>query len=272
MPKATQKPAETSASDPRIAAAEKCLGYEFEHKALLSQALCHASTRNEGLGNNERLEFLGDAVLNLLVSWFLHEGMTDADEGALSHRRSRMTQGETLAVVGAKLKLGELLRTGKGQDLEPTPNMEADAVEACIGAVFLDGGIDAAQQFVFTHIIAGYKTEDPVYNDPKSRLQHYTLAKRLGLPSYRLIETSGPGHQQEFRMEVLVDGAPMGEGTGTSKKLAQQHAAENALEQLDSAAAAALSKTASPEEGLPAEKSTNGTPTKKKKSVPKKKA
>jgi ribonuclease-3 len=232
MPKRPQKATGTVIPDTRIKTAQKRLGYEFQDPSLLAQALCHASSRNEGIGSNERLEFLGDSVLNLLVTWFLYEGLRDADEGALSNRRARMTSGEALTEVGHKLKLGDLLRTGKGQDLEPTPNMEADAVEACIGAIFLDGGLEAAQGFVLSHIIANYKPEEPAYNDPKSRLQHYTLANRLGLPEYRLLESSGPAHHQEFLMEVLVDGKALGQGLGTSKKIAQQNAATSALEAL----------------------------------------
>ena len=229
----SKKTVEHPVSEAQLKKAESRLGYEFKNKSLLALALCHASTTNEGLKSNERLEFLGDAVLNLLVSWFLYEGLRDADEGTLSHRRSRMTNGESLAALGKQLKLGELLRIGKGQDLSPTSNMEADLVEACIGAIFLDGGVEAAQVFVLQQIIAAHKTDEPVYNDPKSRLQHVTLARRLGLPEYRLIEATGPSHQQVFLMEVRVAGEPRGRGTGSSKKLAQQQAATSALVELE---------------------------------------
>lgn len=238
MPKRTTQTKETPVPDGRLKKAQQRLGYRFHNTELLAQALCHASTRNEGLGSNERLEFLGDSVLNLLVSWFLYEGLREADEGTLSARRSRMTSGEALAEIGARLRLGELLRTGKGQDLEPTASMEADAVEACIGAIFLDGGLEAAQGFVLTHVIAAYKPEEPVYDDPKSRLQHYTLSKRLGLPEYKLVEATGPGHKQEFTMEVLVDGRSVGTGSGSSKKIAQQNAATSALHALGEESAA----------------------------------
>lgn len=226
-------------SDERLEKAQEVLGYEFKKPELLSQALCHASTRNEGLESNERLEFLGDAVLGMLVSWFLYEGLPAADEGALSSRRARMTQGDHLAKVGQRLGLGNLLRTGKNQDLAPTPAMEGDLVEACLGAIFLDGGLPASQKFVLDHIITTEKAKEdaPSYTDPKSQLQHFTLARHLGLPEYRQVDVSGPAHAQEFKMEVAIAGKVLGTGNGTSKKAAQQKAASAAIEVLRKAEA-----------------------------------
>ena len=218
----------------RLSKAQELLGYTFSNDELLAQALCHASTRNEGFKDNERLEFLGDAVLGMIVAWFLYEGLKDANQGELSTRKGAMTSAETLTTIAKRLKLGQLLRTGKGQDIEPTPKMEADLVEACIGAIFLDGGMEAAQGFVVAQVISGYKSDGKVDNDPKSKLQHFTLARRLGLPDYKVLEARGPGHAQEFEVEVIVAGKSYGRGCGTSKKRAEKNAAALALEELKS--------------------------------------
>jgi ribonuclease-3 len=238
----------------RRALAEKRLQYSFKDQQLLSRALCHRSAHNQGLASNERLEFLGDAVLGMLASWFLYEGLKDKDEGELSKRRSKLISGESLAAIAQRLELGPLLVTGKGQDLSATPNMEADILEALIGAIFLDGGLEAAQDFVIREVLtehstgagpsdgapAGKKGDDKAappaapqdFDDPKSKLQHHTLRLRLGLPEYRVVDSTGPGHSLTFTMEVLVQGNPIGRGEGTSKKLASQAAARQALEAL----------------------------------------
>ncbi len=216
----------------RLHDAEKRLGYTFKDQDLLAEALCHASTHNEGLKTNERLEFLGDSVLNFLASWFLFDGLKEADEGTLSRRRSHLVDTGTLASVAKQLKLEELLVTGKGQDLKATPKMQADLLEACIGAIFLDGGIEAAQAFVLKTILTKVRTEEASFNDPKSKLQHLTLARRLGLPTYHLVEAKGPAHDMRFVMEVEVDGKILGSGLGSSKKMASQLAAEEAIRQL----------------------------------------
>jgi len=235
-------------TEARLGSAEKRLGYKFKNRALLAQALSHASTRNEGFESNERLEFLGDSVLNMLISWFLYDGLPQANEGELSHRRSLIAQGEFLARVGRRLKLSELLRTGKGQDLEPTANMEADLVEACIGAIFLDGGLEAAQDFVLLHVISHYEPTEKAYTDPKSRLQHYTLEHRLGLPAYELVETSGPAHALTFEMLVKVEDEEFGRGRGSSKKIAARIAASEALDRLMAGQATTKTVTEEPNE------------------------
>ncbi len=216
-------------ADPNLKLAQERLGYEFRNASLLEEALRHASTKNEGEGTNERLEFLGDAVLNLLVSWFLFEAMKDADEGALSQRRARIVETQSLAELAKGLGLPDLLRTGKGQDLKPTEKMCADLLEACLGAIFVDGGLDAAQQFMLQKILPNLPGETREHHDPKSQLQHYALAHRLGLPEYRLVEAQGPGHNMRFIMEVKVAGRALAKGRGTSKKIASQNAAREAL-------------------------------------------
>ncbi|MCB9917791.1 MAG: ribonuclease III [Planctomycetes bacterium] len=225
-------------TDQRLAKAQERLGYAFKNLDLLTLALCHSSTRNEGFPSNERLEFLGDAVLSLLVSWFLYEGLPDANEGELSARRVQMTRGEHLATIAERIGLSQLIRTGKNQDLEPTASMQSDLIEACLGAIFLDGGLDAAQNFVLSHVIAAPKGGEmkaaapEAYTDAKSQLQHFTLARRLGLPEYREVSVEGPAHAQMFTMEVLVADKVLGTGSGSSKKTAQQAAAQQAFDVL----------------------------------------
>ena len=220
-------------TDQRLAHAQERLGYRFKNHDLLGLALCHASTRNEGLASNERLEFLGDAVLSLLVSWFLYEGLPNASEGELTARRVQMTRGDNLSEIAKKIGLGSLIRTGKNQDLEPTASMQSDLLEACLGAIFLDGGIVAAQNFVLEHVIAGPKGQKApaeAYTDAKSQLQHFTLARRLGLPEYREVSVEGPAHAQMFTMEVVIADRVLGSGSGSSKKAAQQAAAQQAFD------------------------------------------
>ncbi|PIE23578.1 MAG: hypothetical protein CSA62_06985 [Planctomycetota bacterium] len=251
-------------TEERRALAEKRLQYRFKEQRLLSQALCHASARNQGYASNERLEFLGDAVLSLLASWFLYEGLPEVDEGELSRRRAALCSGEALSAVAARLQLGPLLLTGKGQDLSATPNMAGDQLEALIGAIFLDGGLEAAQDFVIREVLtksdaaapqkkpteaeapaARSDKESPQasgseskqdandsFEDSKSKLQHHSLRLRLGLPEYRVVSSVGPGHNLTFTMEVRVQGNAIGRGEGSSKKLASQAAAREALEVL----------------------------------------
>jgi ribonuclease III len=258
MPKSRKADSKLALSPQRIRSAQKKLGYDFENKALLAQAFCHASTHNDGYATNERLEFLGDAVLNMLVSWFLHEGLKAADEGTLSKRRSQMTAGTNLARIARKLKLGELLRTGKGQDMEPTDKMEGDLFEACIGAIFLDGGLEAAQEFVLREVASAPmpQSDSKGFHDPKSRLQHLALSRHLGLPEYRLQDVIGPGHALDFTMEVYVDGKCVGKGKGSSKKIAAQFAATEGLELLGEADEPDSKDSASKTE---ASKETNGS-------------
>ncbi len=216
----------------RLKEAESRLSYRFKKSALLAQALCHASTRNDGHESNERLEFLGDAVLGMLTSWFLFEGLQTENEGGLSRRKAQLTSGTALAAIAQRLELGELLITGKGQETTPTANMEEDLVEAIIGAIFLDGGLKAAQDFVMREILTVKEPEPQNFDDPKSMLQNHTLRLRLGLPEYRDVESSGPAHSLTFTVDVHVQGIAIGRGSGSSKKLASQEAARNALDSL----------------------------------------
>ncbi len=207
------------------------LGHRFDDPALLELALTHRSwcAEHSGSSSNERLEFLGDAVLSLVVTQRLYDRFGDWTEGDLAKTRASLVKAATLAEVGRSVRLGELLRLGRGEDASGgrgKPSILADALEAVIGAVYLDGGIHAADETVGR--LLGPRLDaaarSPGHADFKTRLQE--LAARLGLdpPSYD-VTTSGPAHDRLFRAEVRA-GSASGLGRGQTKKDAEQHAAE----------------------------------------------
>ena len=207
------------------------LGHRFGDPALLELALTHRSwcAEHSGSSSNERLEFLGDAVLSLVVTGRLYERFSDWAEGDLAKARASLVNAATLAEVGRSVGLGEQLRLGRGEEASGgrgKPSILADAVEAVIGAVYLDGGIGAADGSVGR--LLGDRLDEvasaPGHADFKTRLQE--LAARLGLdpPSYD-VTTSGPAHHRQFRAEVRA-GAEAGAGAGSTKKDAEQRAAE----------------------------------------------
>ena len=206
-------------------------GHRFDDPALLELALTHRSwcAEHSGSSSNERLEFLGDAVLSLVVTRQLYERFGDWAEGDLAKARASLVNAATLAEVGRCVGLGELLRLGRGEDASGgrgKSSILADALEAVIGAIYLDGGIGAADGVVGR--LLGDRLDavasSPGHTDFKTRLQE--LVARLGLspPSYD-VTTSGPAHDRLFRAEVRA-GDSSGVGTGTTKKDAEQHAAE----------------------------------------------
>lgn len=182
--------------------------------------------------SNERLEFLGDAVLGLVVTDYIHETYPDLSEGQLAKLRASVVNTATLAEVAARLELGSVLLLGKGEDQSGGREKEsilADSLEAVIGAVYLDSGWDRTQEVVLglllDEITAG--AERPGRQDYKTRLQELTAQLGLGSPNYR-IKGSGPDHDRRFEAIAVVDSEPLGEGTGTSKKRAEQAAARSA--------------------------------------------
>lgn len=206
-------------------------GHRFDDPALLELALTHRSwcAEHSGSSSNERLEFLGDAVLSLVVTQQLYERFGDWAEGDLAKARASLVNAATLAEVSRSVRLGEMLRLGRGEDASGgrgKPSILADALEAVIGAIYLDGGTGAADEAVGR--LLGDRLDavanSPGHTDFKTRLQE--LAARLGLnpPSYH-VTTSGPAHDRQFRAEVQA-GDSSGVGTGTTKKDAEQHAAE----------------------------------------------
>ncbi|MEW6119722.1 MAG: ribonuclease III [Pseudomonadota bacterium] len=210
---------------------QQALGHTFSHPELLLQALTH---RSYAALNNERLEFLGDSVLNCSVARALYDTFPDLPEGSLSRLRANLVRQETLAEIAVALKLGDVLRLGEGELKSGgfrRPSILADALESLFGAVFLDAGFDAAQCVVrglFDPLVARI---DPRASgkDPKTQLQEVLQARRLPLPEYRLVDTRGEAHDQSFIVEcVLARPALVTRGVGKSRRAAEQEAAREA--------------------------------------------
>lgn len=219
---------------------EKRLGYRFRRKNLLTLAITHRSWANEqGTEDHyERLEFLGDAVLGLVASEWLYRELPDLPEGELSKKKAVLVSKPALAAHARRLGLGGALRLGVGEERSggrQKSSLLANAMEAVFGAVYLDGGFEAAQPVVRAFVARAHETrkeELPV--DAKTRLQELTQAQGLDLPEYRLIGEEGPDHEKTFRVECLVAGDSVGIGSGRTKKLAEQRAAKAALDAVDS--------------------------------------
>lgn len=214
---------------------QRALGHTFVRPDLLTQALTH---RSFGAINNERLEFLGDSVLNCSVARALYEAFPDLPEGGLSRLRANLVRQETLAEIATNLRLGDSLRLGEGELKSGgfrRPSILADALESLFGAVFLDAGFEAAQRVVrglFDPLVARI---DPKASgkDPKTELQELLQARRLPLPEYRLVGTEGEAHDQDFIVEcVLAKPALRTRGVGKSRRAAEQEAARQACTQV----------------------------------------
>lgn len=213
------------------------LGYEFRDPSLLQRALTHASYVNESsepLQSNEVLEYLGDAVLDMLVAEALVACMAEAGEGTLTRLRAMLVAEAGLAQVAQEIGLGEHLRLGRGEEAQggrERPGLLADALEAVIGAAYTDGGLEAARAVVnrlFGQRLAQAAATAGI--DPKSRLQEVVQAHRHLTPSYRLRRAWGPDHDRQFEVECLVGDDVVGTGRGRSKKEATMAAAAAALE------------------------------------------
>jgi ribonuclease III len=223
-----------------LSALEKKLGHRFRDKSLLAEACRHSSFVNEqpgqGLRDNERLEFLGDAVLNLTVSHLLMHRFPDTPEGSLSRMRANLVNETQLATIARSLGLGGHLLLGKGEVQSQgrrKKSILADAFEAVAAAIYLDGGYDAAFRFIKTHFSGLIQdTRHPrIDQDFKSQLQEFVQIARKGMPVYRVVTEKGPDHDKTFEVEIRVcDIAARGEGK--SKKTAEQDAARKALLQL----------------------------------------
>lgn len=216
---------------------ETALGYRFERPELLRQATTHRSYTAEhpGHDHNERLEFLGDAVLGLVVAHHLHDNHPTLPEGQLSKVRATAVGRDALAEVAVTLGVGETLRLGRGERLtggHTKDSILADATEAIIGAIYLDGGFDAARTVVLAHWrgMLDELVADPGSRDHKSRLQELLAAR--GLTGEYRVDRTGPDHDPRFTARMVVAGATVGEGEGESKKQAQQRAALQALRAL----------------------------------------
>lgn len=222
---------------------EAVLPYKFKNRELLRQSLVHTSYLNEnpgiGVGSNERLEFLGDAALGVVVAHELYMKYPDVDEGKLTELRAHLVRRDTLAQAASRLGLGEALQLGRGEDAaggRRRPTNQARAYEAVVGAVFLDGGFRGVRSFVRRTLkdefTALKKTGMPY--DPKSRLQEVIQSRWQTTPSYRLVKTEGPDHARRFTVQVIVQGKSLGTGEGRSKQMAEKEAAQRALDEIDS--------------------------------------
>jgi ribonuclease III len=214
---------------------EKALGHCFTRPELLRQALTH---RSHGTPHNERLEFLGDSVLNCVMATLLFERFQTLREGELSRQRANLVRQDTLADIAQALKLGDWLRLGEGELKSGgfrRPSILADGLEAIIGAIYLDAGFSAAQR-VIENLYGSLLAEiDPKHSgkDAKTTLQELLQARKLPLPLYELIATRGEAHAQEFEVECAIPSLDIRvSGSGNSRRNAEQAAARNAMETL----------------------------------------
>jgi len=221
---------------------EKRLGVAFKNRAILEEALRHSSYVNENpdtvSASNERLEFLGDAVLGLIVAHELFKAHPGEDEGTLTELRTHLVRRDTLARAAERLHLGQALHLGRGEEAgggRERPTNLANAYEAVVGAVFLDRGLATARRFVRHSLQDDFKLaqERTQSMDPKSRLQALSQARYQLTPLYRLIDAQGPEHARRFTVEAVIDGDAVGRGKGRSKQQAEKDAARQALERLE---------------------------------------
>lgn len=209
---------------------EKDIGYTFQDKSLLRLAMTHPSYGGESHVNNQRLEFLGDAVLQLCTSVRLYRQYPDLQEGKLSRKRALCVQEGALEVAARKLNLGKNLLMGKGEEMtggRERPSILADAFEALLGAMFLDGAIQDANRLIEEVVPIA---DDPKVHDYKTQYQELCQQVTGETPVYRIVGEEGPAHDRTFFAEAVLQGKVTGQGSGNSKKHAQQQAAKNALE------------------------------------------
>ena len=214
------------------------LGYTFQDISLLEHALTHSSYANESRGrytSNERLEFLGDSVLGMVVADHLYRTYPDMPEGELTRTRAALVCEESLVEVAHELDLGSYLRLGKGEELcggRSRPSIQADAVEAVLAAVYLDGGIGSARKIIHRYVLSRTR-QAGTPRDYKTALQELVQRTPGKTVEYKLAGETGPDHCREFITQVYVDGEMAGEGRGRSKKAAEQMAARAAIGQLE---------------------------------------
>ncbi|NQY91133.1 MAG: ribonuclease III [Deltaproteobacteria bacterium] len=215
---------------------ESRISYQFTDRELLAEAVTHPSRAGEtNASSNQRLEFLGDAVLDLMLAQELLLQHPSWDEGRLSRSRASLVSGRALASLAAELSLGDWVRLGRGEstaDGSIAPSILANAYEALMGAVFLDGGYDAARQVVAAHFAGRLDEVTSSDRDSKTALQELTQKNYAELPTYETIKVSGPDHARVYEVEVFVQARSMANGSGRSRRAAEQEAAEHALERL----------------------------------------
>ncbi len=218
---------------------ETAIGYRFRNLALLQNALTHSSYANErwhdSLKSNERLEFLGDSILGMVVAEYLYRSFPDRPEGELTRMRADMVCESALAAVADKIGLGEHLLLGHGEERFGGRNRAsilADAVESVIAASFLDGGMEAATHFIQRFVLTQVPVKKLQNADYKTALQELIQQKKNQVLVYSLVGETGPDHEKSFQVEVSLNGQVIGSGSGSSKKRAEQDAAHHALQTL----------------------------------------
>ncbi|MCR9142759.1 MAG: ribonuclease III [bacterium] len=241
MPFRSKKAVLPPARRKELLAFSRRIDYSPRNLALLDQALTHSSTRNEighRIPDNQRLEYLGDSVLGLIVNEALYDRHPDFAEGELARIKSAVVSESSLAPVGAELGIGPVLTMGRGEEssggAERSSNL-ADAFEALIAAIYLDRGLPAARKFVLQSLAGVLESfEDPgAARDSKSVLQELVQKHTRKRPVYEIVSEAGPDHERVFECRVLIDGREAGRGRGASRKRAEQLAASNALETMN---------------------------------------
>ena len=225
-------------SEAKYAQFEKIIGYRFRDRTLLEEALTHRSRANEvdGAFDNQRLEFFGDSILGFLISNLLFRQFPDAREGELTQMRASLVDEVRLSAIAAELEVGSYLELGRGEEKSggrEKKSILADAYEALIAAIYLDGGVAAVQTAIERHfkdLLSEFASTGVDSTDYKTELQEFTQANSASTPLYELTAAEGPDHDKVYRFSVVMDGLPVGTGDGKSKKEAQQAAAREALE------------------------------------------
>jgi len=222
-------------SQPDLDELQRRIGYQFKQPERLLLALTHRSYGNQ---NNERLEFLGDSIVNMVIAEHLYQHFEKAREGQLSRLRARMVKGVTLAEIGREFKLGQYLRLGSGELKSGGFRREsilADAIESIIGAIYLDSDFYTCREQVLRWFEQRLKRLDiqDTQKDPKTRLQEYLQSRQFPLPNYEVISVDGQAHNQTFHVSCALPSLDRKtNGTGSSRRIAEQEAARNALRQL----------------------------------------
>jgi ribonuclease-3 len=212
---------------------EQRLGYHFAHPAWLQHALTHSS--KSGKASNERLEFLGDRVLNLIIAEALFNRFPDENEGSLAKRHSALVQGRMLAVVAGTIRLGDDIILSEAERMAggaENENILSDAMEAILGAVFLDGGLDPARALILKLWGGNIDTLTDAHHDPKTELQEWVQARGLALPEYEIVGRSGPDHAPMFDIEVRIQGFSPVLASGPSRRQAEKTAARIMLDRV----------------------------------------
>jgi ribonuclease III len=219
---------------------EKTIEYRFKNQDYIKQALVHRSYINEhpgfSLGHNERLEFLGDAVLELIVTEYLFATYSDSSEGELTNWRAALVNTRSLSEVAGKIAINDYIYLSHGESKDDNSKARqiilANAVESTIGALYLDGGMTVAKKFIDTYFISKlpYILEHQLHIDPKSNLQEKLQETKGITPNYRVLSEKGPDHDKIFVVGVFMGKEQIGRGEGSSKQHAQEEAAKNALE------------------------------------------